>query len=121
MNNAQYNVTQIQIRHHRQTLDCRAQDRVVQSSVFAEAWTFATHKQREEVLEYLDILGYRQVKNWALKIMIGTLDRCSMITLRKLARYHQIVNYSRLSKTELINKLNLKGVKDDRTNLDGSN
>lgn len=119
MDNTQLPATQIQIRHHRQTLNTRAQDRIVQSDFFFEAWTLATGKQREKVLEYMDKLDHLKVKNWILRIMIGTLDRCNVKVLRSLAQYHQIKNYSRLSKTKLLDALNTKGVINDSRNIDG--
>lgn len=118
-NNTQLPAVQIQIRHHRQTLDVRAQDRIIQTDLFSEAWTLATSKQREELLEYLDELNYLEVKNWISKIMIGTLDRCSMKILRELARYHRIPNYSRLTKVRLLDTLNAKGEVNGSKNIIG--
>lgn len=118
MDNTQFPAIQIQIRHHRQTLDIRAQDRIVQTVLFSEAWTLATREQRIELLEYVDQFKYIKVKNWISKIMIGTLDRCNMITLRRLARYHRIPNYSRLSKPRLLDEL---GVKNGSKNINRNN
>lgn len=119
MDNNQLPAIQIQIRHHRQTLDHRALDRVIQTSIFAEAWTFATGGQRERVLSYINHVDYAEVKDWVLRIMVGTLERCSMKILRELARYHQVKNYSRLSKSKLLIELSTKGAKDGGKNVDG--
>ena len=118
MDNTQLPAIQIQMRHHRKTLDIRGLDRVIQDSLFSEAWTFSTSKQRKEVLVSIYKMDIIAVRDWVLKIMIGTLDRCNMKILRQLARYHQIKNYGRLSKEKLIDELRRKGVPDDSTNID---
>lgn len=100
---------QIQIRHHRQTLNIRSQDRIVQNSLFSEAWTFATRDQRKEVMDHINTGKPAKVKDWVSQIMIGTLDRCNTEVLRNLARYHKIPYYGQLPKTALIDALNKKG------------
>lgn len=109
MNNPNLPAIRIQVQHHRRTLDTRAQDRIIQSDLFAEAWMFASIKQREKAIEFIEQIKYLEVKNWVLEIMIGTLDRCTIKVLRDLARYHQVPNYSRLSKAKLVDTLNRKG------------
>jgi len=99
----------IQVLHRRETLDVRAQDRIVQADIFAEAWTFATVEQRRKVLEFIEQVDYLAVKEWVAEIMIGTLDRCTIKVLRDLARYHRISNYSRMSKAKLVDELNKRG------------
>lgn len=112
--------TQVQIRHHRRTLNIRAQDRIIQADLFSEAWTLATREQRKEVLIHINVIDYSAVKDWVLKIMVETLDRCSMKILRELARHHQIKNYSRLIKAKLLDALSKKGATDDCRHINGS-
>ena len=119
MDNTQLPAIQIQMRHHRKTLDTRGLDRVIQDSLFAEAWIFSTVEQRKEVMISIYRIDILEVRDWVSKIMIGTLDRCNMKILRQLARYHKIKNYGRLSKEQLVGELERKGKIDGSTDING--
>jgi hypothetical protein len=105
IDNPQVPPSRIQVQHHRKTLDVRAVDRIIQDSQFSEAWQYATVKQRTEVLRAISECKSHKVKAWVAEIMIGTLDRCNMITLKTMARRRQIPRYSQLTKAQLIDAL----------------
>lgn len=113
--------SEIQTTHHHMLLDFRNQDRIVQSDLFKGAWTKATTVQRSEAFAYIKTVQPIELKNWATKIIIKTLDRLSMRILRQLASFHHIKNYSRISKSKLIAILNSKGIEDVSTNRIGVN
>ena len=109
MNDPQIPAVRVQTQYHRRTLDVRAIDRIVQDSLFAEAWQYATTAQRSEVLRAMGYADTSAVKNWVSKIMVGVLDRCNMTILKDLAREHKIAGYSRLTKAQLVDQLTRKG------------
>jgi len=97
--------------HHRRLLCCRAQERVIRSSLFEKAWEAATTLQRSEACDIISKIDSVALSNWVSKIVFSTLDRYSMKILRKLASYHRIKNYSRIDKTKLIAILKEKGIR----------
>lgn len=103
-----------QVRHHRIFLNRRAIDRIIQSSLFVEAWNKASIFERRFLISYIDQLQVQKVRDWISKIVISTLDRCTTRMLREFASYHRIKNYGRMSKTQLLKALEKKG------NINGS-
>ncbi len=110
-------VAKIRANHHRLLLDCRSQDRIVQSESFALAWELASKTQKIIALSYLTTISPTSLKFWVSDVLsLGALDQLNMLILRQIASYNRVKNYSRMSKQELINSIEAKGVKFDTTN-----
>ncbi len=110
-------IARLQSTHHRLLLDCRSQDRIVQSESFVEAWKIATKVQKVIALTYLNKILPIALKFWVSDVLsIGSLNQLNMLILRQLASSHQIKNYSRMSKLEIIKHIESKGVKFDSQN-----
>lgn len=103
----------IQIRHHRLLLNYRSQDRIVQSDDFLEAWSRADEIQRKYVLRILSNPKPYEAKRWVAKMIKEGLDQYPIKILRQIASYHKIMNYSRMSRTQLLEALDKKGIADD--------
>jgi len=95
----------IAIQHHKYALKIRAQDVILQSPVFSAIWEKSTDDERKEVLEYIHKIDIAALKQW-LKGKELTVRE-----LRELASHNHVRNYSRLSKTELMDALKEKGIK----------
>lgn len=109
--------TEVQSRHHCLTLDFRNQDRLMQSDTFLEAWNRADENERKKISLHFNKPRPIQLKHWILKILVGGLEQFPIKILRQLASFHQIKNYSRMTRTRLLHALNKKGVKDDSKNV----
>ncbi len=110
-------VAEIRALHHRLLLDCRSQDRVVQSESFALAWELASKTQKIIALSYLTTISPVPLKFWVSDVLsLGALDQLNMLILRQIASHNRVKNYSRMSKQELINSIEAKGVKFDTAN-----
>jgi len=103
----------IQAKHHRLLLSLRSKDRIIQSELFTEVWNKATKNQKAKI-----IIGYFNqpltddfdMKKWILEVMGNNLEQYPIKILRKLASYHRIKDYSRLSKAQLLITLAEKGI-----------
>lgn len=107
----------IQIRHHRLLLNYRAQDRIVQSNDFSEAWARADEQQRTNILRVLSNPRSYEAKRWVATMIKEGLDQYPIKILRQIASYHKIMNYSRMSRACLLESLNKKGVADGGKNV----
>lgn len=112
---------EIQSRHHCRTLDFRGQDRLIQSDIFLEAWDRASVEARKDLSRLFNDPGPMQLRAWILKILVGGLEQYPIKILRQLASFHQIKNYSRMTKNSLLHALKEKGVKDDSKNVQRNN
>jgi len=108
---------EVQSKHHCRTLDFRGQDRLMQSDIFLEAWDRANEDERKDMSKLFNDPKPMQLKYWILKILVGGLGQYPIKILRQLASFHQIKNYSRMTKNSLLQALNKKGVKDDSKNV----
>jgi len=113
--------TEVQSRHHCRTLDFRGQDRLMQSDTFLEAWGRADESERRDISKLFNDPSPMQLKSWILKVLVGGLGQFPIKILRQLASFHQIKNYSRMTRIRLLNDLNKKGVKDDSKNVQRNN
>ncbi len=106
-------------RHHRIFLNFRAQDRIVHSESFSEAWKLADEQDKIFLLTMLRKPDPVKMKKLILRILVGGLDQYTIMVLREMARYNNVLNYSRMSKVQLIQHLTLKGVTDGSTDVNG--
>lgn len=110
-------VGRIQVQHHQMLLDLRSQDRLVQSESFAEAWERASEIQRRIALTYIKKISPISLRFWVSdELAVGSLDQLNMVTLRQIASTHRVQNYSRMTKSEIIQAIESKGVKFDSQN-----
>ncbi len=110
-------IGQIQVQHHQMLLDCRSQDRLVQSESFSEAWEQAAEVHRVIALIYIKQISPVALRFWVSDVLAqGALDQLNMVTLRHIASTHQVKNYSRMSKVTIIQAIEEKGVKFDSQN-----
>ena len=110
-------IGRIQVQHHHMLLDCRSQDRLVQSESFSQAWEQASDVHRVIALTYIKRIAPIALRFWVSDVLAtGSLDQLNMVTLRHIASTHQIHNYSRMSKVEIIKSIEEKGVKFDGQN-----
>lgn len=100
---------EIQSKHHRILLDFRRQDYIIQTEAFEEAWDSANLKQKAEILHFLFTPTPDILRHWVTKIMLG--GGITMEVLKRIARLHQIPNYSRMTKFELEDALLAQGIK----------
>ncbi len=113
----QYSAKEIQNRHHKLVLNYRAQDRIFQSVAFKEAWKRTNEDERKYILNFFNDPNSYKLKRWVLKIMVGGLEQYPMGVLRQIASYSGVKNYSRMSKTQLLTILTLKGVTNGSENV----
>ena len=95
-------VMDIIISHHNYTLRIRAQDALLQSPIFPVLWEEAARKEREKVLGFIRSVSVYDLKCWMRK------QEPTVRELRVLASSERIKNYSRLSKVQLIEALEIK-------------
>lgn len=100
----------LQIKHHIALLEMRCQDRLVQSDNFVAAWEVANVKQRRTCYKMLRKLKVDELKIWIANVLFSDLDAQRIKSLRQLASNHRILNYSNMSKEELLKILTSKGV-----------
>ena len=98
----------IQIRHHRILLNYRSQDRIIQSDDFCEAWNRADEIQRKCILKILNNPRPYEAKRWVATMIKEGLDQYPIKILRQIASYHEVKNYSRLSRAQLLEILEKK-------------
>ncbi len=110
-------IGKIQVQSHQMLLDCRSQDRLIQSESFSLAWGEASVINRVIAVSYIKRIDPVALRFWVSDILAtGSLDQLNMITLRHIASTHQIPNYSRMSKMKIIKAIENKGVKFDSQN-----
>lgn len=112
---------EIQSKHHRLVLDYRAQDRMIQSDLFREAWNSVDEDERRFILNIFSNPNPYKLKRWVLKMTVKGLEQYPISTLRQIASYYKIINYSRMSRAQLINILTKKGVTDGSKNVQRDN
>lgn len=100
----------LQINHHFALLELRAQDRIVQSDLFVEAWNFANIKQRRACHRLLRRLEIIKLKIWISSTLSTDLSAQRIRTLRQLASNHRISGYCNMSKAKLLKILLSKGI-----------
>ena len=110
-------IVKLLAQHHRFLLDCRSQDRVVQSEAFINSWGLADVLQKKVALSYIRECAPVKLKYWVTDVLgRGRLGQLNMVALRQLASLHRVKNYSRMLKQELIKNIEGKGVKFDGKN-----
>ena len=102
----------IKSEHHKETLNLRRLDRLVQSDDFNIAWERSTEKSHNCVLWHIKKRHYKIVKDWVFHYRYFNFQYFSIRDLRNLASKHHIPYYSRLSRPALISALVKKGVSD---------
>lgn len=105
---------EIQNSQHRLTLIHRNLDVVLQSEDFDLAWNTATIKQRKEAYSFITKIQIDELKKWTKSILFN-IDGHTIRELRILASQNHIINYSRMSKEDLISVLTKKGIKNGQT------
>lgn len=95
-------VMDIMVIHHNYTLKIRAQDAVLQSPLFPVLWDEATKEEQKKVLGFIKKTDIKGLKRWMKK------HEPTVRELRVLASNERIKNYSRLSKVQLIEALEIK-------------
>lgn len=94
-------------------LDLRAIDRMIQSPDFVTLWEDAAQKERGELIGYIRDVNIEAVREWFEEEQVVTLEDLSKRELVKLASYHHVKNYSRMSKDQLRRALRKRGVDDE--------
>ncbi len=99
------NLLQFQSASKMQLLECRAQDRIVQSSAFKEAWKSAPAEKRRQIEDLISHPDSEYLKKWIKDVSSEGYGALTVKQLRTLASYYRIPRYSRLSKEKLIKEL----------------
>ncbi len=110
------NLPQFQSASKMQLLEYRAQDRIIQSSTFEEAWKGAPQKRRKQI-EYL--IGHpdaEYLKKWIKDVSPEGFGALTVKQLRTLASFYCVPKYSRLAKEELVKELKNAAKKATRRN-----
>ena len=105
---------EVQLRHHSLYCRYRNQNRIIQSGAFAEAWSQANVKERKTVLTICKSgPDVSEIKKWILSILKGGWEQYPISMLRQIGSYYRIKDYSRLTKLQLLDALDEKGIKND--------
>ena len=99
------NLLQFQSESKMQLLEYRAQDRIIQSAAFKEAWKEAPVEKRKQIEHLINYPDAEHLKKWIKAVSIDGFHALTVKQLRTLAAYYRISLYSRLPKEKLIKEL----------------
>lgn len=90
---------------HARTLRMRAVERILDSKDFEIAYLKASEHQKDR-LNFI-LLGpcLESIRDWVASLIEEPLQLCSYRALRKLAQQENVMRYSRMSRDELIRRL----------------
>ncbi len=99
------NLPQFQSASKMQLLEIRAQDRIIQSAAFEEAWKGAPAEKRRQIESIIKHPDTEYLKKWIKDVSPDGFGVLTIKQLRTLASYYHISAYSRLSKEKLVEAL----------------
>jgi hypothetical protein len=99
------NPIDIQVNHHRETLDKQKLNKVVQHPNFVVAWERAPYHERLLAKYLIDTYDAKELASWIRRFNFGNLRAFTTKELRQQASNHHVAGYSRLTKNELIESL----------------
>lgn len=104
--------TAVEVRdnHHTLFLSYRAQNRIIHSEAFAEAWDLFDKEDKACVYRLFKNPDPVMLKRLLLRKLFGGLSQYPVKILRQIASYHQIINYGLMGRDELLEALDKKGV-----------
>ena len=99
-----------QIKQHELFLAARSVDRIVQSAFFRVVWDSADAKKRKLAVTFISNLAVRNLQHWVCDDYSGYTVR----ELRQVASAHNVLNYCKMDKAELIHHFIEERIKDDK-------
>ncbi len=99
------NLLQFQSESKMQLLEYRAQDRIIQSVAFEDAWKGASAEKRKMIEQLISYPGSEYLKKWIKDVSPEGFGALTVKQLRTLASYYRIPKYSRMPKEKLIKEL----------------
>jgi hypothetical protein len=83
----------------------RAITRTMKTAFYKNLYRRATKEDKELADKAIATKDYDSLHKWVKERRAGCLEGCNIRELRDIARNHQVPNYSRLSKVELIRQI----------------
>lgn len=98
----------LQDKFHQRLLKFRSFNRILKSTDFEIAYENAVYDDKCELNEILERAEPKELKSWISKLTQSELETLSYRELRRRAQMANVHRWSRLSKEELIDELQLR-------------
>lgn len=101
-------ISKIQARVHHRLLQLRGIELSVFNPKFEQRWEESSDKDREELMKLVDTYDKEGVATWIRNHPAQEYGERTLKQLHEVAKKLHIVNYSRMSKPELLSAINRK-------------